>query len=112
MNDRPETQPGAPGFDGADLWNATVLGLNDVNKQTGLISRLQDEADLCRNEGASDIAALLDAATEAALDDEASESDLHDMVRWAYSKLRHASYGKQEDALMLDRMKLLLEHGA
>ena len=48
MNDRPETQPGAPGFDGADLWNATVLGLNDVNKQTGLISRLQDEADLCR----------------------------------------------------------------
>ena len=65
MNDRPETQPGAPGFDGADLWNATVLGLNDVNKQTGLISRLQDEADLCRNEGASDIAALLDEATEA-----------------------------------------------
>jgi hypothetical protein len=54
----------------------------------------------------------LDAATEAALDDEAGDSDLHDMVRWAYSKLHHASYSKQEDALMLDRMKLLLEHGA
>jgi hypothetical protein len=54
----------------------------------------------------------LDAATEAALDDGAGDSDLHDMVRWAYSKLHHASYSKQEDALMLDRMKLLLEHGA
>jgi hypothetical protein len=54
----------------------------------------------------------LDAATEAALDDEAGDSDLRDMVRWAYSKLHHASYSKQEDALMLDRMKLLLEHGA
>ena len=36
-----------------------------MDKQTDLISRLQDEADLCRNEGASDIAALLDEATEA-----------------------------------------------
>ena len=53
----------------------------------------------------------LDAATEAALDDEAGDSDLHDMVRWAYSKLHHASYSKQEDAMMLDRMKLMLEHG-
>ena len=54
----------------------------------------------------------LDAATEAALDADAGESDLHDMVRWAYSKLHHATYSKQEDALMLDRMKLRLEHGA
>jgi hypothetical protein len=36
-----------------------------VDKQTDLISRLQDEADLCRNDGASDIAALLDEAAEA-----------------------------------------------
>ena len=50
---------------GSEARNATVLGLNDVDKQTDLISRLQDEADLCRNEGASDIAALLDEATEA-----------------------------------------------
>ena len=49
----------------AEARNATVLGLNDVDKQTDLISRLQDEADLCRNEGASEIAALLDEATEA-----------------------------------------------
>ena len=36
-----------------------------MDKHTDLISRLKDEADLCRNEGASDIAALLDEATEA-----------------------------------------------
>lgn len=46
-------------------------------------------------------------ALPSALDDE-----LLDMVRWAYSKLHHVNYTKQEDALMLDRMKLLLEHGA
>jgi hypothetical protein len=38
-----------------------------VDKQTDLISRLQDEADMCRNDGASDIAALLDEAVEALL---------------------------------------------
>ncbi len=76
-----------------------------MDKQTNLISRLQDEADLCRNDGASDIAALLDEAA-------CCFGELHDMVRWAYSKLHHASYSKQEDALMLDRMKLLLEYGA
>ena len=37
--------------------------------------------------------------------------ELKQMVVWAYSKLRHASYSKQDDALMLDRMKLLLEFG-
>ena len=36
-----------------------------MDKQPDLISRLQDEADLCRNEGASDIAALLDESAEA-----------------------------------------------
>ena len=36
-----------------------------MDKQPDLISRLQDEADLCRNEGASDIAELLDEATKA-----------------------------------------------
>ena len=35
-----------------------------MNKQTDLILRLQDEADLCRNDGANDIAALLDEAVE------------------------------------------------
>lgn len=50
---------------GAEARNATVLGLNDVDKQTDLISRLQDEADLCRNDGATDIAALLDEAVAA-----------------------------------------------
>lgn len=75
-----------------------------MDKQDDMISRLENEADLCRSDGADDIAALLD---EAAL----CVGDLHDMVRWAYSKLHHMSYSKPEDALMLDRMKLLLEHG-
>lgn len=39
-----------------------------MDKQTDLISRLQDEADLCRNDGADDIAALLDEAVEALRD--------------------------------------------
>ncbi len=39
-----------------------------MDKHTDLISRLQDEADLCRNDGASDIAALLDEAVEALRD--------------------------------------------
>ena len=52
----------------AEARNATVLGLNDVDKQTDLILRLQDEADLCRNDGATDIAALLDEAVEAIRD--------------------------------------------
>jgi hypothetical protein len=38
--------------------------------------------------------------------------ELKQMVAWAYSKLHNASYSKQDDALMLDRMKLLLEFGA
>ena len=39
-----------------------------MDKHTDLISRLQDEADLCRNDGATDIAALLDEAVEALRD--------------------------------------------
>jgi hypothetical protein len=39
-----------------------------VDKHTDLISRLQDEADLCRNDGANDIAALLDEAVAALRD--------------------------------------------
>lgn len=38
------------------------------------------------------------------------EEDL-ELLRWAYGKLHHISFTKMEDALMLDRMKLLLEHG-
>ena len=36
-----------------------------MDKQTDLISRLQDEADLCRNDGAGDIAALMNEAVAA-----------------------------------------------
>ena len=39
-----------------------------MDKHTDLISRLQDEADLCRNDGATDIAALLDEAVAALRD--------------------------------------------
>lgn len=48
--------------------NATVPALHEADKQASLISRLQDEADLCRNDGAADIAALLDEAVEAIRD--------------------------------------------
>lgn len=33
------------------------------------------------------------------------------LLAWAYSKLQHINFSKQEDALQLDRIKLLLEHG-
>lgn len=36
---------------------------------------------------------------------------LVELVRWAYTKLQHQNYTKQDDALKLDEMKLLLEHG-
>lgn len=45
-------------------------------------------------------------------DQREDDADLLEMVRWAYSKLCRVEYSKQEDALMLDRMKLLLTHGA
>ena len=37
--------------------------------------------------------------------------NLEEIVQWAYGKLHAQNYSKQEDALMLDRMKLRLEHG-
>lgn len=37
--------------------------------------------------------------------------DCKPMLAWAYSKLHHVSFTKQDDALMLDQIKLLLEHG-
>ena len=36
---------------------------------------------------------------------------LEEMVRWAYAKLHAVEFRSLDDALMLDRMKLLLEHG-
>lgn len=52
----------------------------------------------------------LDAATALAVEVGASDADLINMIRWAYSKLHQHAYSKMDDALMLDRMKLLLEH--
>jgi len=41
-----------------------------------------------------------------------SEADaLREMVGWAYGKLHMQNYSKLDDALMLDRMKLVLEYG-
>lgn len=36
---------------------------------------------------------------------------LEEMVRWAYSKLHTRTFADMNDALMLDEMKLILEHG-
>lgn len=38
--------------------------------------------------------------------------DNMEMLSWAYGKLHHVAFTKMDDALMLDRIKLLLEHGA
>jgi hypothetical protein len=52
--------------------------------------------------------ALNDAYAEGRKDQSEEDGEL---LRWAYSKLHHVSFTKQDDALMLDRFKLLLEHG-
>ena len=36
---------------------------------------------------------------------------LTELVRWAYSKLHSRTFSSLDDALKLDEMKLLLEHG-
>jgi hypothetical protein len=33
------------------------------------------------------------------------------LLAWAYGKLHHTNFARQEDALKLDEIKLLLEHG-
>jgi hypothetical protein len=53
-------------------------------------------------------AALQDAYAEGRKDEHA---DCIPLIAWAYGKLHHINFTKQEDALMLDRIKLLLEHG-
>ena len=37
--------------------------------------------------------------------------DLLDILSWAYGRLHRTNYTRPEDLLMLDRMKMLLEHG-
>lgn len=58
-----------------------------MDKHTDLISRLQDEADLCRNDGAGDIAALLDEAATA-LEAEKRKSDANGWRQKAAAWLR------------------------
>lgn len=36
---------------------------------------------------------------------------LSELVRWAYGKLHGRTFNDMDDALMLDRMKMYLEHG-
>lgn len=36
---------------------------------------------------------------------------LRDMLAWANGKLQHLSFSKMDDAMMLDAIKLYLEHG-
>ena len=37
--------------------------------------------------------------------------DLLNIISWAYGRLHQTRYTRPEDLLMLDRMKMLLEHG-
>jgi hypothetical protein len=52
----------------------------------------------------------LDAAQIAAEADAEIEG-LHELVLWAYTKLHSRTFSSMDDALKLDEMKLLLEHG-
>ena len=36
---------------------------------------------------------------------------LSELVKWAYGKLHSRTFNDLDDALMLDRMKMYLEHG-
>lgn len=36
---------------------------------------------------------------------------LSELVRWAYGKLHTRTFNDMDDALMLDKMKMYLEHG-
>ena len=51
------------------------------------------------------------AQTDHYADQQAEIERLTRMVRWAYGKLEPFSFSKSHDALMLDEMKLFLEHG-
>jgi hypothetical protein len=52
------------------------------------------------------------AAWQAALATQRAEIErLTELVRWSYSKLHHRDFQRLDDALKLDEMKLLLEHG-
>lgn len=66
-----------------------------MDKQNDLISRLQDEADLCRNDGASDIAAMLDEATEA-LREAAAELERHKPLMQAVEWILDDGHMNQE----------------
>ena len=37
-----------------------------------------------------------------------AQADSHRLISWAYGKLQHIAFTKQEDALALDEMKLML----
>ena len=67
-----------------------------------LLDRLQDEADLCRNDGADDIAALLDEAVAALQWDEV-------MLRQALGALCTCSHEQRVAALAL-RLRLARQH--
>ena len=73
------------------------------------------DSPVCRADHANDLiekATLNEAQTDAYAEgrkDQAEEDG--ELLRWAYSKLHHINFTKQDDALMLDRFKLLLEHG-
>lgn len=58
---------------------------------------------------AGEIDDLQNAAYTEGRRDQAEED--RELLRWAYSKLHFVGFSKQEDALMQDRLKLLLEHG-
>lgn len=68
-----------------------------------------DEFELGRAAGRAENTATPEEAYAEGRKDE--RDDCVGLIAWAYGKLHHTTYAKQEDTLMLDRIKLLLEHG-
>jgi hypothetical protein len=55
---------------------------------------------------------LDDAATDGYAEGRSDESaELLPLLTWAYSKLVYRSFDNMDDALMMDRINLLLQHG-
>ena len=86
--------------------------LDWITELSAMVLNLADRADTGAQQVDIVQRAMQDAMNEAGREAAIDRQQSRELLCWAYSKLHLVSYSKQEDALMLDSMKLLLEHGA
>ena len=88
------------------LWENPMLSIEDrLEIASGEIDRLHSQIDAAR-------AAIYEAEANQLTRPLRDENErLQELVRWAYSKLHSSTFSIMDDALKLDEMKLLLEHG-